>query len=176
MKTILALFLFVVATLGHGLAQDQHAIAAAQAACGPNNVRFDVNLDGLQHPAPPPDPDKALVYIVQEMGQEKCKGCALTKLGLDGNWVGANNGDSYFYFSTEPGEHHLCLNWQSHFGWRSKAFAMANFTAEAGRVYYFRARIFPGHLDYSFDLDPINGDQGKFLVASSIYSVSQARK
>jgi hypothetical protein len=68
------------------------------------------------------------------------------------------------------------MNWQSRLDYRSRSFAMANFTAEAGKVYYFRARIFPGRYDYSFDLDPINGDQGKYLVASSAFSVSHPKK
>jgi hypothetical protein len=75
-----------------------------------------------------------------------------------------------------PGEHHLCVNWQSCLETRSRAFAMANFTAEEGKVYYFRERVFPGEGDYSFDLDLVNSDQGKFLGASSIYSVSHSKK
>lgn len=158
-------------------AQDQSAVAAAQAACGPNNVKLNAKQDPTQHPTPEPEKDKALVYVVQELGELKCGGCALTRLGLDGNWVGANQGSSYFFFRTEPGEHHLCLNWQSRLEGRSRAIALANFTAEAGKVYYFRARVFVGHLNnYFFDLDPINSDQGKYLVAASAFSVSHTKK
>ncbi|HEY6370771.1 MAG TPA: hypothetical protein VIX37_09340 [Candidatus Sulfotelmatobacter sp.] len=53
---------------------------------------------------------------------------------------------------------------------------MANFTAEEGKTYYFRARVFPGEDDYSFDLDLVNSDQGKFLVASSVLAVSHPKK
>ncbi|SRR5579883_552430 len=173
MKTTLVVILFAAVS---AFAQDQLAIKDAQSACGPANVKYDAHQDSSQHPAPQPDSDKALVYVVQEIGELKCSGCALTKVGLDGAWVGANQGSSYFFFSTDPGEHHICLNWQSLFSGRSHAFALANFTAEAGKVYYFRARIFPGHYDYSFDLDPINSDQGKYLVASSAFSVSHPRK
>ena len=59
---------------------------------------------------------------------------------------------------------------------RSRAFAMANFTAEAGKVYYFRERLFPGGDDYFFDLDLVNSDEGKYLVATSSFSVSHAKK
>ena len=106
----------------------------------------------------------------------QCKGCAVTKEGLDGDWVGANKGNSYIFFFAEPGERHLCMNWQSRFEARSRVFAVANFTAEAGKTYYYRARLFPGHLDISFDLDPINSDQGKLLVASSMLSASTAKR
>jgi hypothetical protein len=53
---------------------------------------------------------------------------------------------------------------------------MVSFTAEEGKVYYFRERVFPGAHDYSFDLDSINSDEGKYLVASSVYSVSHPKK
>jgi hypothetical protein len=54
---------------------------------------------------------------------------------------------------------------------------MANFTAEEGKVYYFRERVFPGeHGAYSFDLDSVNSDEGKYLVASYAFSVSHAKK
>jgi hypothetical protein len=97
-------------------------------------------------------------------------------VGLDGAWVGANQGSSYFFFTAEPGEHHLCVNWQSWIGFKSRAFAMANFTAEPGGVYYFRSRVIFTRQDYIFDLDPLNSDQGKFLVASSAFSVSHPKK
>jgi hypothetical protein len=54
--------------------------------------------------------------------------------------------------------------------------ALANFSAEAGKVYYFRARIFYARENYSFDLDAINSDQGKYLVASSPFSVSHPKR
>lgn len=101
---------------------------------------------------------------------------AVIRIGVDGAWIGASRGDSYLFFSTMPGEHHLCANWQSSLPERARAFSMAGFTAEAGKVYYFRARLFPGHGDYLFDLDPINSDEGKFLVASSTFCVSHAKK
>ena len=101
---------------------------------------------------------------------------ALTKVGMDGAWVGANQGSSYFSLAVGPGEHHLCINWQSRLAVRSRAFAMANFTAQAGEIYYFRERVFPGESDYAFDLDQVNSDEGKYLVASSAFSVSHPKK
>jgi hypothetical protein len=64
------------------------------------------------------------------------------KVGVDGAWVGANKGDSYVFTSVAPGEHHMCVNWQSGILTPSGLFAMANFTAETGKTYYFRARTF----------------------------------
>ncbi len=168
------------------VAQDQRAIVAAQSACGPPAVTFAVNTAGTQQPAPAPDSAKAQVFVVEDLGQ--CVDCyggrsiiadvtaALVKVGVDGAWIGANQGNSYLFFATAPGEHHLCVNWQSRLSERARSFAMANFTAEAGKVYYFRIRLFPGQGDFAFDLDPVNSDQGKYLVASSVYSVSHPKK
>lgn len=172
MKIALVLVLFAACAF----AQDPAAIAVATAGCGPKDVRFDAKEDATQHPVPQPESGKALVFVVQEFGEVQCKGCALTKVGVDGNWVGANQGNSYFSFAVDPGEHHLCVNWQSRLEWRSRAFALANFTAEADKVYYFRTRLFSTRSDYVFDLDLVNTDQGKLLVASSAFSVSQVKK
>lgn len=193
MRSLLLFLAFFPAAV---FAQDQSAIADAEAACGPKTTNFAVSADHA-HPNPHPDPDKALVFIIEDLGQ--CVDCedygfaghgshgywgpiatdvygAITKVGLDGSWIGANQGNSYLFTTLDAGEHHLCLNWQSQMEERSRAFVMAGFTAEAGRVYYFRARLFPGYADYSFDLDPVNPDEGKFLVASSVHSLSRIKK
>ena len=172
MKAILVVILLAVSAF----AQDQTATTAAESACGPKNVKFDAREDAGQHPVPEHEPDKALIFVVQDIGEIKCSDCALTRVGLDGTWVGANQGSSYFFFSTTPGEHHLCVNWQSRLEIRSRAFGMANFTAEAGKVYYFRTRFFFSRTDYSFELEPTNMDEGKYLVASSAFSVSHPKK
>lgn len=176
MQTALAVTLYVVASFAQAMAQDTNAIAAAQSACGPKEIKFEAKGDATQHPTPQPDSAKALVYVVQDLGQAQCSDCALTRVGMDGAWVGANPGSSYFFFTAEPGEHHLCVNWQSRLGLRNQAFAMANFTAEAGYVYYFRSRISMSRMIYDFDLDRVNSDQGKFLVASSPLSVFHVKK
>jgi hypothetical protein len=175
MKTALVLILAAASAF----AQDQAAITAAEAACGPKNVKFDANQDTTQHPTPQPETGKALVYVVQDTGGIHCTECALTKVGLDGSWVGANQGSSYFFFPVTPGEHHLCINWQSRLESRSRAFAMANFTVEEGKTYYFQQRfIYSAAAGYygSFTLDLTNSDEGKYLVASSAFAVSHPKK
>jgi glyoxylate utilization-related uncharacterized protein len=61
--------------------------------------------------------------------------------------------------------------------------AFSGFAAEAGQNYYFRARITEhgsyaggGTTTFSLDLDPVNVDEGKYLVASSVPSVSRLKK
>jgi hypothetical protein len=56
-------------------------------------------------------------------------------------WVGANKNSSTFVVSVEPGEHHVCANVQSR---RGHPVGLAHFTAEAGHVYFFNARVVYG--------------------------------
>src|SRR5438874_1871094 len=74
-----------------------------------------------------------------------------------------------------------CANWQSHLRRVSKLVSLAGFKAEAGKVYYFRARIIPqssavGGQVASLELEPVNSDDGQLLVASSSFSTSHPRK
>lgn len=171
-----ALFLTLILLAASVFAQDQSAIDAAQAACGPKTVSFDVKLDSAPHPAIQPEAGKALVFIVQDAGTVSSSvGSATVKIGLDGAWVGANHHNSYFSLSVEPGEHHLCANWQSHFDYLSRLVGLAHFTADAGKVYYFRVRAVSTSLLF-LDLDRLDSDQGKLLVASYPLNVSHPKK
>jgi hypothetical protein len=148
------------------------------AACGPKSISFNAKPDESQHTQAQPEPGKALVYFIQDIGEVNCfGGCITTKIGLDGTWVGAHQSNSYFSVSVEPGEHHVCANPQSHVGWISRKVALAHFTAEAGKVYYFRTRGFMGGSgdQLLFDLDPVDSDQAKYLIASYPLSVSQPK-
>src|SRR5450755_2944540 len=147
-----------------GFAQDQ-STPIATAACGPKDAKFDAKLDDTQHTIAQPHSGKALVYFIQDIGAMNCLGaCLTTRIGLDGTWVGANQHNSYFSVSVEPGEHHVCASPQSHFvssttseKYASIRLALAHFTAEAGKAYYFRTRFFGN--EALFDLDAIDGDQ-----------------
>lgn len=109
------------------LAQDEAAIAKAKAACGPDDVSFSVKTSEGSHPAATVEPGKALVYVV---GQEPaCSSCGkVARIGLDGAWTGAIDFGSYTSFTVEPGEHHLCTNWQSFFAGSKKPVGLANLT------------------------------------------------
>ena len=168
-------YVFVVMLLAIS-AFSQDELAAAAPACGPKTAKFDVKRDASQHTSAQPEPGKALVYFVQDIGQVNCLGgCVTTKIGLDGAWAGAEQHNSYFSVSVEPGEHHVCANPQSRVGWVSRQVALAHFTAEAGKVYYFRTRSFLGGSQLLFDLDPVDSDQAKYFVSSYPLSVSHPK-
>jgi len=97
MKTIAAIVLLSCCAFG----QDQAAISAAEAACGPRDVEFEVTADKSQHPTPTAENGRALLYVVQEDSIR-------TRFAIDGKWVGALRRETYFVMPIEPGDHHLC--------------------------------------------------------------------
>jgi len=173
--------LIVAVLASSAFAADQASVAAAESACGPGNVQFDVKTEKNQHPTSLAQGGKALVYVVESFekpGNQLAK--PTTKVGLDGTWVGANRSNSYFFFPVEPGEHHLCVAWQSILKGYSKKVALTSFSAETGKAYYFRARISEhdeGHgAWFTLDLEPVNSDEGQLLIASSAFSTSHPKK
>jgi hypothetical protein len=146
--------------------------AVAPPSCGPENANSYVKLEQSQHALAQPEPGKAWVYFIQEKGPDAFG--VTTQIGLDGTWVGANKNSSYFAVSVEPGEHHVCANVQS---FRGHPVGLVHFTAEAGKVYYFDARIVYGEEArvYLF-LGAVDSDQAKYLIASLPLSASNPKK
>jgi hypothetical protein len=176
MKTILAVLLFASPVF----AQDDAAAARAAAGCGPDQIKFDVKTDKNQHPAAQPELGKALIYVFEFQKRDpnvNYFGSETTKVGLDGSWVGANHGQSYFFFPVDPGDHHLCANWQSLVKKYSKLGSAVSFNAEAGKVYYFRASVdVRAKYEPSVKLEPLDPAEAQFLISSSALSVSHPKK
>jgi hypothetical protein len=144
------------------------------AACGAEKSSFKVTLDESQRTLAEPEPGKARVYFFQDAGTGMTLGYPTTKLGMDGVWVGATHGDSYFSVSVEPGEHHVCATLQSSLV--AQRVELAHFTADAGKIYYYRIRLLLSRSIELLELDPIDSDQGKYLIASFRLSVSTPKK
>ena len=166
MKVVVVWMLFA------GCALAQAPPTAATSSCGPTEANVNVKLDRSQHSQAQPEPGKALVYFIQEKGSDAF--AVTTQIGLDGSWVGANKNSSYFSVSVEPGEHHACANVNS---FRGHPRSLVHFTAEAGRVYFFDARIVYGEQAavYLF-FDPLDSDQGTYLIGSLPLSVLNSKK
>lgn len=156
------------------------SLAAAEAACGPAEIQFDAHIasDPTASSVAQSEPGKSLVYVIEVFDRAVNRiGRPTLRIGLDGKWVGADKADSYLSFSVDPGEHHLCTRWQSHLKQFSDKVAFASLTVDPGKVYYFRARILEGSgSNFSLDFSPVNEDEGKYLVASSVPSVSHPKK
>ena len=66
MKTRAAILLLSCCLSSCGaFGQDKAAVSAAEAACGPRDVGFNVTTEKSQHPTPTPENGKALIYVVQ---------------------------------------------------------------------------------------------------------------
>ena len=131
----------------------------ADAACGPVKAQFVFENDAVSPVPPQPDPSKALVYVIEEQ-KFRLYGDVTARVGLDGAWVGANRGNSYLFFSVEPGDHHLCTDWTSRLLHNGRLVSLAPLSAEAGKTYYFRARTSGARYEVpAIDLDPVNSDE-----------------
>ncbi len=166
--------MFVLAMLLTAPALAQTAPASPAAACGPENVSFKVSQDESQRALAPPDPGKARVYFIHDAGTSWSVGYPTVKVAVDGTWVGANHSSSYFSVSVDPGEHHVCATLQSSLV--AQRVELAHFTAAAETVYYYRTRLVVSRSVELLELDAIDNDQGKYLVATFPLVVSTAKK
>jgi hypothetical protein len=168
MKVVVLVILFAASAFA------QSPSDAYPAACGPGIVSFKVKLDESGRALAQADEGKARVYFFHDAGTGVTLGYPTVKLAMDGAWVGANHGNSYFSLSVEPGEHHVCVTLQSSVV--AQRMELAHFVAEAGKVYYYRTRLVVSRSVELLELDAIDSDQGKYLAASLPLSVSSPKK
>jgi hypothetical protein len=167
----------IILLVSSGFSQDSAMAARVAAGCGPNDVQFRVKADKNHHPTSQAEAGKALVYAFADEDEVNLSlhiGGITTKVGLDGEWVGANYQKSYFFFPVDPGDHRLCTSQQ-----RTKIASAVSFTAEPHKIYYFRTRT-PDHprVEHPNEviLVPVDAAAAQLLVAPSAFSTSQRRK
>jgi len=166
-------------------------------ACGDDSIKFNVETQVSQAaPAPPPAGKAQIVFIESfQKNIPMIGGAPIVRFGMDGAWVGANKGDSYFTMIIDPGVHHLCASWQTVSGKLKKnSIEMDSFTAEAGKIYYYQFKFtlnghsYPGasgpgvtsggggmDMDYSFDFGAASEDEGKYHIKASKLSSSKPK-
>jgi len=157
-------------------------------ACGDDKTQFDVKT-AKNPPAPAaPDAGKAQIIFIEAMDKNlACWSCGTptSRYGIDGNWVGANQGNSYFAVEVDPGEHHLCTGWQSAFGRLKQMVGMADFVAEAGKTYYFEAKVkikehtygdSSSEVDRDLNFVQVSDDEGRYRVKASALATATVRK
>jgi hypothetical protein len=151
------------------LAQDDAAAARTAAGCGASGEMFNVQTTDLKHPVGQAEQGKALVYFFVDFVT-----APTMRIGVDGNWVGANDGKSYFFFQVDPGEHNVCAEWQSGtFKKSSERIGEAiHLTAEAGDTYYLRLNFSYQRMNLEFSDEA----EGHFLIGSSLFATSQPKK
>jgi hypothetical protein len=141
--------------------------------CGPEKEKFEVKTEKHVAPAVEADARKAMVYFIEDDKQFLSVPKPTVRAGIDGAWVGATHGTSYFSVAVEPGERHVCAVWQSKVvllaGLQSAAL---HFTAEAGKTYYFRIRNkWNKEQPTEMKLEALDSDAGKLLVGQFAQSV-----
>ena len=185
MKTRLVLFLLCLSLV---FANTALAKTVLPDACGDDSVKFDVKTQKDQPPPGPPSAGKAQIVFIETLDRTwMCLGCGTpsTRFGVDGNWVGGNQGNSYFAIEVDPGVHHLCTGWQSVFGHLKQMVGLDSFTAEAGKVYYYEAKATlhvhsygnnSRETDRSLDFTRLSEDEGKYRVKASELSTFKPNK
>lgn len=178
----------IVPLLAASMLYSPSLMAQSGPGCGPANIKFDVSTTKSHRPSPAPETGKALVFFLQDDLKDSAGPRPTTRFAIDGTWVGATHANSYFYAYVDPGEHHVCANWQSfhtfgtYFG-PKRSTAAAHFTAEAGKSYYFRAQdfVFTDHTgaiksEPEVLLSPLDSDEAQVIMNSFAFSSFRQKK
>ena len=157
LRTSVVLILAAVAVLATStiaVAQDKpDDKALTMKACGPSEkeVKYNADTDKNQHPNPAPPPaDKALIYVLRPtmMGNG-----VQTKLAVDGDWKGVNRGNTYFFFTLDPGEHYFCSVAENH--------SVLALTVEAGKTYFVQQHVSMGFMKARTSLSQMKDDEAQ---------------
>lgn len=140
-------------------------------ACGDDKIKFDVTTQKSQPAPAPPEAGKAQIVFIEDQNEihSPFNPWDTVRFSVDGAWVGANKGNSYFTLEVSPGLHHLCASWQG----GMKGFDLAPIAAESGKVYYFAARVIESKWYDDFGLVQLNDDQGEYRVKTWKRSTSK---
>jgi hypothetical protein len=131
-------------------AQDEESSKAIELkACGSGSeVDFSHKTDKGDHTMGVQSPDKALIYIIRDT----MLGNAIqTKLAVDGQWVGVNKGNNYFFISVTPGTHYFCSRAENH--------SAIELTVEAGKTYYLHQEVEMGIMKARTKLEVMDADK-----------------
>jgi hypothetical protein len=142
------------------------------AGCGPQQAQYDVTLDAPDKGVIAPSPGKARVYVIEIAGTNETG--VTTRVGVDGNWVGANTGKGYVSFEVDPGGHNICADWQSILKVRQRDGGAMVMRTEEGRTYYFVVGVLVQALD--FNLTEVDEAEGQWLLSISQKSVWTQKK
>jgi len=136
-------------------------------ACGLSGQTLKVKTTKSAHAPIHPAPGTATLVFANN--ESECIGCAVVNVGVDGHWVGANQGNSYFAVAVAPGERHVCVYWSVREAYLRSVVDLTELHAEAGQVDYFRTDVDNGSRTGQPQLRvwAISPDEGNFLVSQS---------
>jgi hypothetical protein len=173
MKTTLSIFLFCLLLAPVA----QSSAATLPDSCGKDSVQFDVVAKKSKARLPPPPAGKAQIILLENENEMIGPFMhATVRFGMDGAWVGADNGTSYFVLEVTPGLHHLCASWQSAFRRLKRDVDLTSFTAEPGKDYYFSADVtVASKEEVLFGLSQLNDDKGQYRTQLAKFAVSKVK-
>ena len=150
-----------------------HAAWAAPwpSSCGDPQAKFDVSTKAGQPLPAPPAAGMGQIVFIEDQNQlhNPFHPWDTVRFAMNGAWVGADKGNSYFTLDIAPGTYHLCASWQ---GVRH-TFDLAPVTVEPGKVHYFAAKVTESQYYSDFRLVQLNDDQGEYRVKAWKRSVSK---
>ncbi len=153
------------------------ALQEVRAACGDYRVNFHVEERYTSDVVPPGQKDEARIYVFGMYGAGQQFGNPTIRLGMDGHWMGAIRGASYLFFSAEPGEHHLCAQWQSRFKGLKYLIWLTSVNVQADQAYYFLVTsIWYSSNSGLVQLNPLGSDEAQLLLAEYPQALSTAHK
>jgi hypothetical protein len=154
-------------------------------ACGNEKVKFDIELKKNAPRPDSPEADKGQIVFIETSERPPKIGCFdaglscndVARFGVDGAWVGATKGNSYFVISLEPGVHHLCVV-------LGKKVDAESLTVAPGKTYYFKVEYKAegtqygnsDHPNYQIhekvEFSTLDEDNGKYRIKVSALSVA----
>lgn len=150
--------------------------ATLPSSCGPQHTKAHVQLNRSPAKlAAIPSGDARLVFVQQP---EPCYGCAVVQVGVNGRWVGRNEGKSWFAVTVPSGEQHVCAWWATRMiVLRSigldHRIVLTDLDAKAGQTYYFKARIDSSGSSWpTLRFHQISSDEGEFMVSHTRESIA----
>ena len=146
--------------------------ASVASACGQPNTKFDVKVS--PYVAPGAETERAIMFIIERDLTARTLVTPSTRLGMDGEWLGATKGNSYSFFVVTPGIHHLCAN--TRFGGvGGVGDAFLHFDAKPGATYFFEVRNTRVEELHDVSLVQVDEDEGKHLLSTSAFVSSRQR-
>jgi hypothetical protein len=109
-------------------------------ACGNQQTQFKVKTEKSGAPNFTAEAGKAKVVFVELLDGD-FPSYPTARMALDGSWVGADKGDSYFAVSVEPGTHQLCAARQSAVREERANVGLVKVNAEVGKVYIYEFKV-----------------------------------
>jgi hypothetical protein len=158
---------------GRVMAQNAPVSFRTAAGCGPAETQFSTKAGTDPGTMVPPSAGKALVYVIEVRSGDATG--VTTRVGLDGKWVGGSSGKAYLAFEVDPGDHHVCVDWQSSVEERQRRGGAVAFRAEDGRSYYFVANVIQGNGE-DLVVSQVDDAEGLWLLSKATKSVWKETK